>query len=56
MERCGRLVAERPRSTVSSPIFFKSWSSRSPPPLSLFAASPFENARAAFSMNSRFHL
>ena len=25
-------------------------------PLSLLAASPFENAGAAFSMNSRFHL
>src|SRR5690606_28101022 len=47
---------KKSRSTVSSPIFFSSSSSRSLLPLSLFAVSPPANARAAFSMNSRFHL
>jgi hypothetical protein len=47
---------KKSRSTVSSPIFLSRSSSRSLLPPSTFTASPPANARAAFSMNSRFYL
>ena len=47
---------KKSRSTVSSPIFFKSCSSRSLLPLSLDVDSPFANTRAALSTNSFLHL
>jgi len=48
-------LAKKSRSTVSSPIFWSSCSSRSLPP-SLAASVPLRNARAACSMNSRFQV
>lgn len=54
--RCPSPRAKKSRSTVSSPIFLSSSSSRSLFSVPLPAAAPLSNASAARSMNSRFQV